>query len=73
MNKIDWEFIGQLEGKAVNIGYQPTPNSGVTICTGFDLKEKDEYFLKSIGLPDDITVKLLPFVGMSAQLIISTP
>ena len=41
MNKIDWDFIGLLEGKAVSVGYQPTSNSGVTICTGFDLKDSN--------------------------------
>ena len=58
MHKIDWEFIGLLEGKAVSVGYQPTLNSGVTICTGFDLKEKDEPFLRTIGIPEDIINKL---------------
>ena len=68
MNKIDWEFIGLLEGKAVSVGYQPTSNSGVTICTGFDLKEKDEYFFKSIGLPNEVIAKLLPFIGLTGDI-----
>ena len=68
MNKIDWEFIGSLEGKAVSVGYQPTSNSGVTICTGFDLKEKNESFLNSIGLPEEIIIKLSPFLGLTGDI-----
>ena len=39
-NKIDWKFIGELEGDSI-YGSVPTENSGVTIGMGFDLKEKD--------------------------------
>ena len=43
-NKIDWKFIGELEGDSI-YGSVPTENSGVTIGMGFDLKEKDTNFL----------------------------
>ena len=38
---INWDFISELEGKGVNQAYVPSDNSGVTVATGFDLKEKD--------------------------------
>ena len=42
---INWEFIASLEGKGIKKGYVPNKNSGVTIATGFDLKEKTPDFL----------------------------
>lgn len=39
MNKINWKFIGTLEGRSLH-GYVPNPTksqSGVTIATGFDI------------------------------------
>ena len=39
---IDWDFISIMEGKAIKTGYHPSQNSGVTIGTGFDLKERTE-------------------------------
>ena len=38
---INWDFISELEGKGVKKAYVPSDNSGVTVATGFDLKEKD--------------------------------
>ena len=38
MDKVDWEFISKLEGEAIDTGYVPSDNSGVTIGTGVDLK-----------------------------------
>ena len=67
MNKIDWNFISELEGRGANIGYVPTNNSGVTIATGFDLKEKDEEFLLSIGISETIVSKLQNFCGLSGD------
>ena len=52
MNTIQWDFISECEGKGITQGYQPTPNSGVTIATGFDLKEKDVEFCRSIEIPE---------------------
>ena len=63
--KIDWDFISSLEGKGAKRGYVPSDNSGVTIATGFDLKTKDENFLKSIGLSQNIIDKLISYVGIS--------
>ena len=63
--KIDWDFIGGLEGKGANQGYVPSLNSGVTIATGFDLKEKDRNFLTSIGLNTNLIDKLTPYLGIS--------
>ena len=63
--KIDWDFIASLEGKGANQGYVPSLNSGVTIATGFDLKEKDTNFLASIGLSTQLIDKLTPYLGIS--------
>ena len=64
-NKIDWKFIGQLEGDSI-YGSVPTENSGVTIGMGFDLKEKDTNFLSvKMGLSDSLVEKLSPYIGMS--------
>ena len=41
---INWDFISGLEGKSITQGYVPSDNSGVTIATGFDLKEKTPDF-----------------------------
>ena len=63
-NQIDWEFISQLEGAAVNVGYVPdveNSQSGVTIGTGFDLGSKNEEFANSIGLEQSLIEKLKPF------------
>ena len=67
MNKIDWNFISELEGRGANIGYVPTKNSGVTIATGFDLKEKDEEFLLKNGISESIVSKLQNFCGLSGD------
>tara|TARA_B100000214_G_scaffold217362_1_gene157889 strand:- start:464 stop:985 length:522 start_codon:yes stop_codon:yes gene_type:complete len=64
---IDWGFISELEGKGKTVGYHPSDNSGVTIATGFDLKEKDEDFLLSIGIPGDLTEKLKPYCHLTGS------
>ena len=63
--KIDWDFISSLEGKGANQGYVPSNNSGVTIATGFDLKQKDRKFFEGIGLSENIIEKLIGYVGIS--------
>ena len=64
-NKIDWKFIGELEGDSI-YGSVPTENSGVTRGMGFDLKEKDTNFLSvKMGLSDSLVEKLTPYIGMS--------
>jgi|MDTC01.3.fsa_nt_gb hypothetical protein len=63
-NKINWDFISELEGAAIKVGYVPdadSSQSGVTIGTGFDLGSKDEDFMTSIGVSSSITEKLKPF------------
>lgn len=67
MSNIDWEFIHKLEGKGLTKGYHPTNNSGVTIASGFDLKEKDADFCRSIGIPETIVSELLPYFGLSGD------
>ena len=63
--KINWDFISELEGKGVNQAYVPSDNSGVTVATGFDLKEKDADLLNEIGISEETTNLLSQFFGMS--------
>ena len=67
MNKIQWDFISECEGKGITVGYQPTNNSGVTIATGFDLKEKDDVFCRSIGISEPIIEKFKKYFGLSGS------
>lgn len=64
MTSINWDFISSLEGKAVKDAYVPSDNSGVTIATGFDLKEKDADLLNQMGISEDTTNLLSQFFGM---------
>ena len=67
MNNIDWDFIHELEGAGLSQGYQPTNNSGVTIASGFDLKEKDEAFCQAIGMNQRVINKLKPYFGLHGE------
>jgi GH24 family phage-related lysozyme (muramidase) len=63
---INWEFISSLEGKGVKQGYVPSENSGVTIATGFDLKEKTpDFLINDLGISEETTGFLSNFMGMS--------
>jgi len=67
MDKVDWEFISKLEGEAIDTGYVPSDNSGVTIGTGVDLKMKNAELLESIGVPSDIIEVLEPYFGLKGK------
>ena len=67
MDKVDWEWIAKREGKAVDTGYVPSDNSGVTIGTGVDLKMKNAELLESIGVPSDIVEVLEPYFGLKGK------
>jgi len=67
MHNIDWDFIHELEGKGVKEGYVPTENSGVTIASGFDLKEKNQVFCEAIGIDDRVIQKLKPYFGLHGE------
>jgi GH24 family phage-related lysozyme (muramidase) len=62
---INWDFISSLEGKGVKQAYVPSENSGVTIATGFDLKEKNAELLAEMGISEETTSLLSKFFGMS--------
>ena len=62
---INWEFISSLEGKSVKKAYVPNENSGVTLATGFDLKEKNADLLAEMGISEETTSLLSQFFGMS--------
>ena len=64
-NKINWDFIAELEGAAIKVGYVPSNNSGVTIGTGFDLKEKTEENITNFGFSEPLIEKLKPFFTLS--------
>ena len=67
---IDWTFIGKLEGAGIARGYVPNPdtsNSGVTIATGFDLGQRSRAQIEGMGLPDALTAKLLPYLGLRGR------
>jgi len=63
-SQVNWNFIGGLEGN-LNIGHQPSENSGVTIGMGFDLKEKTESGLKDMGFDPDLIDELKPYLGLT--------
>ena len=65
-SKIDWNFIQGLEGTTIK-GVHPTPNSGVTIGRGFDLRHKTNKFLTEIGVDGSLRKKLKPFLGLSGN------
>lgn len=68
---IDWEFIASLEGKGVTTGYVPDPTgskSGVTIATGFDLGQRNETDLTTLGLSAGLITKLKPYLGLKGTV-----
>lgn len=67
MDKVNWNFISELEGKAVDTAYVPSDNSGVTIGTGVDLKMKNAEFLETLGVPLDIIEVLEPYFGLRGE------
>jgi hypothetical protein len=73
-SSIDWTFIGKLEGAGIARGYVPNPeasNSGVTVATGFDLGQRSRAQLVTMGLPDDLTAKLGPYLGLKGRAALS--
>ena len=67
MDKVDWEWIAQREGKAIDTAYVPSDNSGVTIGTGVDLKMKNAEFLESLKVPSDIIEVLEPYFRLKGN------
>lgn len=64
---IDFLFISELEGGRQTKGYVPEPDtsrSGVTIATGVDLGQMGESDLERLDLPDELKVKLRPYLGL---------
>lgn len=64
---IDWSFIAAREGALYTTGYHPGtayPKSGVTIATGFDVGQRSADELWSLGLPTDLTQKLVPYAEL---------
>ena len=67
MARIDWAFIGTLEGEAIPKGYVPSDNSGVTIATGVDLGQRAMLELLALGLAAALTDKLKPYLGLKGN------
>ncbi|MCG8427991.1 MAG: pesticin C-terminus-like muramidase [Chromatiales bacterium] len=64
--KIDYQFLSNLEGGCKTTGYVPAAavsKSGVTIATGFDLGQRDENDLKQLKLDASLITKLKPYLG----------
>ena len=62
---IDNKLMGINEGDSEIKGYVPSENSGITIASGFDLKDKTPNVLELMGMPQEIIDKLSPYMGMS--------
>ena len=67
-NNIDFDFIADQEGRAINNGYVPTRRdgtvvgqSGVTVGTGVDLGSKNDAYFD--GLDESIKAKIRPHFG----------
>ena len=69
-DKIDYSFLSELEGGSVTKGYVPAAGvskSGVTIGTGFDLGQRNETDLKTLGLSSALIAILKPYLGKQAK------
>lgn len=67
---INYDFLSKLEGGSRTNAYVPAAgvsNSGVTIATGFDLGQRNEADLKSLGLSVQLISKLKPFLGKKSK------
>ncbi|MFP2958843.1 pesticin C-terminus-like muramidase [Myxococcus sp. 1LA] len=67
---VDWDFIAEQEGRAVQDGYVPDATgskSGVTVGTGVDLGARDMADLDRLGLSDELKAKLEPYLGKQGQ------
>ncbi|NVJ03101.1 pesticin [Myxococcus sp. AM009] len=67
---VDWDFIAEQEGRAVQDGYVPDATgskSGVTVGTGVDLGARDMADLDRLGLSDALKTKLEPYLGKQGQ------
>ena len=69
-NKIDYAFVTgredtRFKGYVPRVNNKPHENSGVTIGTGFDLKEKTPEFLEKIGLEPEVIDTLTRYLGVS--------
>ncbi len=68
---VDWDFIGEREGKAIDEAYVPKNKktgeiigqSGVTIGTGFDLGQHSRADLEKMGIPENVIRELDPYLG----------
>ena len=70
LDKIDYLFLGDLEGGSRTTGYVPAAGvskSGVTIGTGFDLGQRNESDLKALGLSSGLIATLKPYLGKKAK------
>ena len=66
---IDWNFLGEVEGSAINRAYipmkdgKPIQSSGVTVGTGVDLGAQSEDGLSKLGVSKSLINKLKPYLG----------
>lgn len=71
-DNVDFDFIADQEGEAINTAYVPQDDegnaegqSGVTIGTGVDLGSKNKAYFE--GLNDDIVEKIEPYFGKKRE------
>lgn len=71
-DNVDFDFIADQEGEAINTAYVPQDDegnaegqSGVTIGTGVDLGSKNKAYFE--GLSDDIVEKIEPYFGKKRE------
>lgn len=67
---IDYKFLSDLEGGSKTSGYVPAAGvskSGVTIATGFDLGQRSESDLTTLGLNKILIKKLKPYLGKKSK------
>ena len=75
MAKVDWGFIGRMEGGSQRKGYVPKKDgkvmdkSGVTIATGWDVGQMSEEELSSSGLSKSIINKMKPYLWFQKKKI----
>ncbi len=70
VHKIDFGFIGKLEGKGKLDGYVPDAEgskSGVTIATGIDIGQMNAQSLAAFPITEVLRDKLRPYLGKIKQ------
>lgn len=71
--KINFQFIGELEGGVKTTAYVPDPEnsqSGVTVSVGFDLGARNINDLNRLGLNKELVEKLKPYLLIKKEVAV---